>query len=84
MSPIILLQVHLLVQDWEAGMDNAEVELDQCVSMWRNDPFDGVKVFHFLGMTGRIDIGELMEELRKGDLSKRALLSWAFAFLVVV
>lgn len=84
MSAVILLQVHFLVEDWEARMNDAEVELDQCITMGSNDALDGVEIFHFLSMTGRVDIGKLVEEFRWSDFAKRPLVGWALTLLVVI
>lgn len=72
------------MEDREAGMNDAEVELDQCFSVWCNDAFNGIKVLYFLGVTGRFNIGILVEELSRSYFPEGSLVSRTFALLMII
>lgn len=72
------------MEDGEAWMNDAEVELDQRFAVWSNDAFNSIKILYFLSVTRGFNIGVLMEEFCRSYFPERTLISRTLALLMII
>ena len=84
MSTPIFLQVHLLVQDREAGMNDPKIESDQSIAVRRHNALDVVELINLSGMVGRVGVGVLEEEFVSTDFAKGTKVIKTFALDCIV